>query len=103
MIKLAFVLSHYLAIALAGLVSYIFGRRLLWRVVFDSRLEQICFSLTLGVGVLAYLVLFLGLFGLLYSVVLAVAVLFGCASCYRVYIDWPRQIYLAIKNSTRNL
>src|SRR4030095_2820823 len=61
------------AIVALALLSYLIGRRLTRSVVYHSRLEQIGFSVSLGLGVLAYLTLFLGLLGWLYPWLLLIA------------------------------
>src|SRR5438128_4823132 len=90
--ELKFIASHYFALALLALCSYIFGRRLTQRVGYHSFLEQASFSLTLGLGVIAYLILFLGLLGLLYRSLLIVGLLLGLLICYPVWLRWIREL-----------
>src|SRR5438132_13376554 len=92
--ELLFFLSHYFVMGLLTLVSCLMGARLLWRFRFNSRLEQICFSLALGLGVLAYLTFFLALVGLLYRSVAVVTLLIAVAFCYPIWIQWPRKFSL---------
>src|SRR5688500_18948782 len=92
MSELKFIASHYFALALLALCSYIFGRRLTQRVGYHSVLEQVSFSVTLGLGVIAYLVLFLGLLGLLYRSLLIAGLLLGLLLCYPVWVRWAREL-----------
>src|SRR5688572_3366870 len=92
MSELKFIASHYFALALLALCSYIFGRRLTQRVGYHSLLEEVSFSITLGLGVIAYLVLFLGLLGLLYRSVLIIGLLLGLLICYPVWFRWAREL-----------
>ena len=77
-----FVLSHYSAICLLALMSYVFGRALTRRVKYNSVSEQVSFSIALGLGLISYLILFLGLVGLIYPWLVAIALLIGLASCF---------------------
>ena len=86
--EMNFILSHYFAVGLLALASYVFGRRLTGGVNYHSPLEQITFSIALGLGLIAYLVLFLGLIGLLYPLLLALTLLFGLVACYPVWFGW---------------
>jgi hypothetical protein len=88
---LSFIISHYAALGLLALVSYLFGRRLLRRLEFSSWLEDVCFCAALGLGVVAYLVMLLGLAGLLYRLALLPALLAGVVGCYPVWAGWLRQ------------
>src|SRR5688572_17298721 len=92
MSELKFIASHYFALALLALCSYIFGRRLTQRVGYHSLLEEVSFSITLGLGVIAYLVLFLGLLGLLYRSVLLIGLLLGLLLCYPVWFGWAKEL-----------
>jgi hypothetical protein len=86
--ELGFVLSHYSAAGLLALISYIVGRRLLLRFSFNSVLEQTSFSVALGLGLIAYLVFFLGLVGLLYRWFVILALALVVAGCYPVWRSW---------------
>ena len=65
-----FVALHYLALGVLATLAYVFGRRLTRGIGYKTRLEETCFSVSLGLGVIAYLTLFLSLVGLLYRPVL---------------------------------
>lgn len=94
MTELSFVASHYFALALLAVCSYIFGRRLTERVSYHSVLEQVSFSITLGLGVIAYLVMFLGLLGQLHRSWLIAGLLLGLIACYPVWFRWARDLPL---------
>ena len=85
-----FVLSHYLTIASIALLAYLYGRQLTRRVRYSSRAEQVSVSLGLGLGVIAYLIFFIGLLGLLYKSVVLAALLAGALLCYPTWRDWIR-------------
>ncbi len=97
--ELRFVASHYLALGLLTLVSYVFGRRLTRRIQYQSFLEQASFSVTLGLGVIAYLILLLGVLRLLYPSLLLLALLMGLAICYPVWSGWPRELRVLWRKS----
>ena len=78
-----------LLVAAIFLIAYLYGRRLTLSVPYRCTLERLAFSVTLGVGVIAYLVFFLGLFHLLYWHVAAVVLLIGAVLCYPVWRTWP--------------
>src|ERR1043166_7717819 len=102
--ELRFFLSHYFAIGLLTLISYVLGSRLLFRVHFESNLEQACFAIALGLGVLSYLVLFLGLLGLLYPSIAILILLISVACCHRIWASWPGKLISLSKqigNSSR--
>src|SRR3990170_6524449 len=90
--EISFALSHYLALGLFTLTSYIFGRRLLLKLKFDSIWEQIAFSIGLGMGIVAYLVFFLGILGFLYPSILLLVILACLLGCYPVWTPWFRTI-----------
>ncbi len=73
--QFTFVLTHYLALALTILLTYSIGRRLTRRLNYHSTFESIVFSISLGLGVIAYVILFLGLIRLLYVQTLVAALL----------------------------
>ncbi|MGE0128521.1 MAG: phospholipid carrier-dependent glycosyltransferase [Blastocatellales bacterium] len=85
-----FVLAHYSAIGALGLLSYLIGQRLTRRFTYHSWLEQVSFSVSLGLGVIAYLVFFLGLLGWLYSWVLLIALGVCALLCRPERSDWLR-------------
>jgi len=90
--ELIFGLSHYLAIGLFALACYIFGRRLLLKLKFNSIWEEISFSMALGMGVIGYLVFFLGLLGILFPSVVLLVFLVCLLSCYPVWVAWLRSL-----------
>src|SRR5262245_22439819 len=103
--QLAFVLLHYLAIGALALVAYILGRRLTLRFAYDSFFEQASFSLTLGLGVIAYLVFLLGLIGILRASYLVILLLLGCLICLPAWIDLTRRpfdLIARIRTAARN-
>ena len=95
--QLLFVLSHYCALAALALISYTFGRQLTRTVSYHSLLEQVSFSVSLGLGVISYLVFLLGLLGLLYRSVLLIALLIGFLSCFPIWRKWPGSLLAAWK------
>lgn len=95
--QLFFVLSHYGALAALALLSYTFGRQLTRGVNYHSTLEQVSFSVALGLGVVSYLMFLLGLFNLLYRSVVLIALLAGFLMCYRIWLRWPADLLLAVK------
>ncbi|MGB9661866.1 MAG: ArnT family glycosyltransferase [Moorellaceae bacterium] len=62
---IGFVLLHYMVIIGLGFISYLLGRELLMKVRFASIWEEIVFSTSLGLGCIGYLVLSLGILGML--------------------------------------
>ena len=90
--EIRFVASHYFALALLILISYVFGRQLTHRLRYQSFWEQASFSITLGLGVIAYVVLLLGLLGLLYAWALIIVLFAGLAICYPIWINRVREI-----------
>ena len=91
MYTLKFVISHYLALGLLAVLAYAFGRRLTRRLDYQTRLEETCFALALGLGLIAYLVLLLGLLGLLYRPVALGLLGAGFLLCAPVWAGWPRR------------
>jgi 4-amino-4-deoxy-L-arabinose transferase-like glycosyltransferase len=73
--QFAFVLIHYVALAITILLTYSIGRRLTRRLNYHSTFESIVFSISFGLGVIAYAILFLGLIRLLYVHTLVAALL----------------------------
>ncbi len=86
--ELIFALSHYFAVGLLALLAYVFGRRLTLAVRYDSLLEQLGFSIALGLGLIAYIVFALGLCGLLNPALLISLLLIGLLICNRVWLGW---------------
>src|SRR6266550_3015359 len=95
--RLTFALLHYLALALLAACSYVFGRTLTRRVKYNSALEQVSFSVTLGLAVISYLVLFFGVLHLLYSWLILIALLLGLGVCLVVWKDWLRNLHLTLE------
>src|SRR5436853_3183228 len=89
---LTFVLLHYSAIFLLALLSYVFGSCLTRRIEYKSVLEQISFSVTLGLGYIAYLIMLLGLLGFIYSWVVLIVFLIGLSICFTVEYDRLRNL-----------
>ena len=79
--SLSFALLHYFAIGLIALVSYLLGRRLTRRVSYHSLLEEISFSVAIGLGLIAYLTMILGLIGLLYFWLIILLLLIAVLIC----------------------
>jgi 4-amino-4-deoxy-L-arabinose transferase-like glycosyltransferase len=97
MTQFTFFLAHYFAIAFLALLGYLLGRRLTLLVHYHSVLEQVSLSMALGLGVIAYLVLLLGLLGLLYPLLLLITLLVAGLFCYQVWIGWPRGLLSILK------
>lgn len=85
-------LGHYAALALVAALAWLYGRRLTARVPYQTRLEATIFSLAIGLGAIAYLILFLGLLHLLYAPLLAALLALGAIACREVWRDWPRRV-----------
>lgn len=99
MALLAFALSHFAIIILLALLSYVLGRRLTWTVPYASAWEEVAFSTGLGLGVLAYLVFFLGLLGLLYPLVVGGVIVVLVALCYPVWRDLARRVPAGLRRA----
>src|SRR5690348_15904 len=99
MALLAFALSHFAIILLLALLSYVLGRRLTWTVPYASAWEEVAFSTGLGLGVLAYLVFFLGLLGLLYPLVVGGVIVVLVALCYPVWRDLARRVPAGLRRA----
>jgi hypothetical protein len=87
-----FVLSHYGAIAMFALLSYVYGRQLTRGVSYGSAAERVSLSVTLGLGVVAHLVLFVGLLRLLYWPVVLAALAAGCLLCIPTLKELAREL-----------
>jgi hypothetical protein len=83
-------LTHYAALAWLALLAYVFGRRLTARISYQSKLEEICFSLVLGLSAIAYLIFLLGLLHLLYAGTIAAGLALGLICCSPLWRDWWR-------------
>ncbi len=79
---LVFTLEHYLVVGIIGLVAWLMGRSLTQRLTFDSSLEGFSFSLSLGFGCLAYIILLLGLLKILYLPVVVISILIALVILY---------------------
>ncbi len=86
MSQIKFALAHYLVLALLALTCYLLGRRLTVKLQYSSLLEQICFSLALGLGCISLLVALLGLLHGLQARVLYIVLGLVWVACYSV---WP--------------
>ena len=67
MSQIAFAISHYAAIAVLALLAFHIGRSPHVSSVYASVMEEVAFSTSIGLGSIAYLVMVLGLLGLLYT------------------------------------
>jgi 4-amino-4-deoxy-L-arabinose transferase-like glycosyltransferase len=74
-------LVHYAALGVAAALAWIYGRRLTSRIAYRTALEQTVFSIGIGLGAIAYLVMLLGMLHLLYAPVLATLLAFGALLC----------------------
>lgn len=85
------------------LISAAFGRKLLsmLRVKADSHLERSVFGIGLGLGVLSYLVLAVGLVKLLYPLVLAGLVIVIGIWSVREFVDLLREFAQGVRDSSR--
>lgn len=83
-----FVSAHWIALGLLLTLSYLYGRRLLRRFEFHSRWEELSFSISLGLGVIAYGIFFLGLMGWLYRSLVVAGLVAGVAVCYPIWREW---------------
>jgi 4-amino-4-deoxy-L-arabinose transferase-like glycosyltransferase len=82
-----FVVAHYVAVLLFCGLAYIVGRRLTRRMAYASLWEQLACCTTLGLGVLALVVLAVGLFGDLYPQVLLTIGLMMLLACWRSILE----------------
>ncbi|MEO8286762.1 MAG: glycosyltransferase family 39 protein [Chloroflexota bacterium] len=97
-----FSLLHFGALLVLALSSYTLGHRLTRSVSYASAYEQIAFCTALGLGVVAYIVFFIGMLGLLYSpVVLAIFAVLLIA-CYREWREMGRVLVAAVRNVIRS-
>lgn len=78
-----FAFTHYATLFIFAISSFFIGKRINRSVRFQSTVEELFFCTTLGIGVIAYIVLFLGLVGLLYSSVVILLVGLGLALSFR--------------------
>lgn len=95
-----FFLSHLSVIGLLLITCYIFGYHLTRRIEYDSYWEQASFSITLGLGIVAYLILLLSLTGLLYKGYLLALLVLGLLACYQTWSSWFRNALL-LKNKLK--
>ncbi len=89
---LPFAFLHFSALGLVAIVSYLFGRRLTRSITYNSYWEQLSVSIALGLGCIAYAVLFLGLLGLLSPWILVIVLASGVILCYPIWSEWPRTL-----------
>src|SRR3990172_108322 len=87
--------GHYLFLITLCILSYGIGRRLLQRIQFNGAGEQFSFCATLGLGFLSYLILLIGILGILYRwlVLLLIGGLF--MACWPVWTELTRQAFSA--------
>lgn len=84
---LIFALSHYLFIIVLALIAYLVGRRLTGRVAYQSTTEELVVCVSLGLGVIGYLMFGLGLVGWIRPA----PTLIGLAALLALtYPVWPR-------------
>ena len=78
------------------LISFVIGRRVLklFRFSFSTLLEEFVFSTGVGLGIISYLILALGLMGLLYKWVYLL--FFGILFCFTLYEIWKSKFFLRI-------
>lgn len=76
-----FFLNHFFALASIAFIAYLIGRRLTRSVIYICILEQIVFSVAVGLAIVAYTILFLGLAGLLYRGIVVSVLLAGALIC----------------------
>lgn len=85
-----FALSHSAAAGLIAAVCCALGARVIRRVAFDSPMERASFALTLGFGIVAHVVLLLGLVGLLTLPFVLLALAIGLAVSFETWTGWLR-------------
>ena len=97
----AFAMGHYAFIIVIGLISYLLGLQLTKRLTYDSLFEEISLCVSLGLGLIACLVFWLGIIGLLYRSVVLVVLATGIAISYSVpqqvakrILSWRRRVPL---------
>jgi hypothetical protein len=89
MARLSFIFAHLIVAVGLAATAYIFGRRITWSFAYQSAWEEISFSVVVGLGVLSYAVLLIGLLGLLYRWLVLLLLGAGIAACQRVWLSWP--------------
>lgn len=89
---LRFVAAHYGFVILLSLISYIIGYRLTRRVGYDSVWEEVSVSVSLGLGVVAHLILLLGLLRLLYPSVVLLALSACVIASYSVLPELAQRL-----------
>ncbi|MEP7272401.1 MAG: glycosyltransferase family 39 protein [Acidobacteriota bacterium] len=87
-----FAIEHILALLLIVIIAFAIGRRLTARVAYHNPLEAACFSTSLGLGFISFLILFLGLFHLLYPSTLAITLAIALLACHPVLATCLRNI-----------
>jgi hypothetical protein len=93
-----FVAVHYLFALVLGLTSYLIGYGVTRQIQYDSVWEEASTCISLGLGLISYLVFFLGLAGLLYRSVIGVILALSVALGYRGLV----RIYLAVRAMVRS-
>lgn len=92
---LFFILSKFVVIFFLSLLSYVIGRRLTKGFRYNSVWEEISISTSLGLGVIAYLIFFLGISGFLYPYVVLIAIVILQLACYPIWLELFRRIKLS--------
>src|SRR6266850_234842 len=97
MVLLTFVAAHYLFLVVLAILSYMIGRRLTLRVNYDSLWEEVSICMSLGLGLIGYLIFLLGILGLLYKWVVIIAMTACVAGTYPV----PLQVAQGMMSTLR--
>lgn len=92
-----FFISHYAFLILIGILSYGVGRRLTQRIQFYSASEQLSFCITIGLGILAYLVLLIGTLGILYRWLVLSVISIMAFVCWPVWVELFQRALSAYK------
>jgi hypothetical protein len=82
-----FFVSHYAFIVWIGILSYGIGRRLTQQTHFSGKAEQFSFCMTLGLGILAYLVFLIGILGVLHHLLVLVVIGIIFLLCSSAWIE----------------
>lgn len=92
-----FFISHYAFLILIGILSYGVGRRLTQRIQFYSASEQLSFCTTIGLGILAYLILLIGTLGILYRWLVLSVISIMVFVCWPVWVELFQRALSAYK------
>lgn len=96
MARIAFAVSHYAALLVFALLAYHVGRTLTRRVRYDSIAEDLAFSTSLGLAALAYVVMGLGLLGLLFPGTVSVALVLCVVVTLPAWVGTVRRVKHAV-------